>query len=140
MISPKGEALIKSFEGLHLEAYTCKAGVPTIGWGSTKGVTLGLKITLEEAQERFISDCNRAERALNGLELNQNQRDALISLIFNIGSGAFERSTLRMKLKRGDYEGASKEFTKWVYVNGVRLKGLEKRRLQEQELFLLPTD
>ena len=135
MIGQAGEKLIKAFEGLHLKAYLCPAKVWTIGWGSTKGVTPSMVITEAEAQERFIADCIKAERNLVGVTLNQNQRDALISFVFNLGSGAFERSTLKMKLKRGDYNAASKEFPKWCYAKGVKLKGLTLRREAERQLF-----
>ena len=75
---------------------------------------------------------------------NQNQFDAIVSFTYNFGVGAFERSTLRKKLNKGDILGASQEFERWVFVTegGVKKKllGLVKRRKEEQDLFLKEVD
>lgn len=135
--------IIKAAEGLRLYPYLCAAGVWTIGYGSTRGVTKDSpSITVEEALVRLKMDVqNEAERPLKNLvrvNLNQNQYDALVSLVFNIGQGNFEASTLRQKLNRGDYEGAANEFWKWRRGGGRILPGLVKRREVEEKLFRLP--
>ena len=150
-VSQRGIDLIKRYEGFISHAYLCPAGVISIGWGHTgPDVTKDMVITEKEAEQLLKQDLKVFESKLNySLEndhivLNQNQFDACISFIFNLGFSAFIFSTLYKKLKAGDYTGASDEFLKWVYitktVNGerikIRLKGLETRRKAERELFL----
>ena len=80
-----------------------------------------------------------AEGAINKLvksELTENMFSAIASLVYNIGTGNFQRSTLKMKLNRGEYENAADEFGKWRKAGGRILKGLVRRRAQERELFL----
>src|SRR5690554_6416363 len=112
-VSKRGLALIQQFEGLRLKAYRDSAGVPTIGYGSTRGVRMGDEITEAQAIELLAADVDRhadgVRRAVN-VRLNQNQFDSLVSLVFNIGIGAFQRSTLLKKLNDSDYEGAQAEF------------------------------
>ena len=140
-----GEEIIKHFEGLRLKAYLCPAGIPTIGWGHTKGVKLGATCTPEQAQEWFLEDYNLARRVvLRHVEtkLSENQIQALTSWVFNLGEGNFTVSTLLKKLNTGDIEGASKEILKWNKgrVNGVLqvLPGLDRRRIMERQLFDTP--
>ena len=143
--------LIRRFEGIILHAYLCPKGVLTIGVGHTgSDVTKDMVITEKEAEILLKKDLNKfASKITYSLEqdkikVNQNQFDALCSFAFNLGFSAFIFSTLYKKLKQGDYEGASDEFLKWVYitktVNGekikIRLKGLETRRNAERDLFL----
>jgi lysozyme len=138
-----GQNLIKEFEELRLVAYLCPAKVWTIGWGSTRGVKPGMVITLAQAQKRFESDCFDAETAVSRnvlVPLNQNQYDALVSFVFNIGADKFRLSTLRRKLNAGDYAGAAKEFPKWKYANGKPSNGLIRRRKMERELFETPAE
>lgn len=134
------ERLIKKWEGLKLEAYLPTPNdVWTIGWGHTKGVRPGMKITRSKAQELFRKDIEWAENAVNRLVkvgLTQNQFDALVSLTFNIGETAFARSTLLRKLNTGDYQGAAEEFPRWVKQKGKTLRGLVRRRAEEMEVFL----
>ena len=135
------EELIKQFEGLELEAYYCSAGVKTIGWGHVIKASDNIKdgITLERAKQLLEQDLLEADSCLyrnaRGVELNHNQRAALISFIFNLGSGSFQSSSLRQKLLRSEYGLAANEFKRWVYAKGIKLRGLEKRRIAEQELF-----
>jgi lysozyme len=145
-ISKEGLDLIKKFEGLRLKAYKCPAGVWTIGYGSTVGVVGGQEITEEEAEKLLLDDVFSAWRAVMELvtvPLSQEQFDALVSFVFNVGIGNFSKSTLLKKLNAGDYLGAAKEFLKWdkATVNGVKkpLAGLTKRRIMEKELFLRGT-
>lgn len=136
--SLNGLKIIKDFEGLRLKAYKCSAGVWTIGYGHTSGVKEGDVITKEQAEKYLKKDVISFENTVNGVvkvKLNQNQFDALVSLVFNIGSGAFKKSTLLKKLNAGDYDGASEQFLVWVKAGGQTLKGLVNRREQERALF-----
>lgn len=136
----KNEELIKEWEQLRLEAYLPTPNdVWTIGWGHTSTTKKGMVITKEEAQDLFEKDTAWAVRAVNrevNVGLSQNQFDALVSFVFNVGEGAFKKSTLLRKLNSGDYEGAANEFPKWNKQKGKVLKGLVRRRAHEQELFL----
>lgn len=130
--------LIRAFEGLELKAYKCPAGVLTIGYGHTKTVTAGMVITEEEAEALLREDLLWVEETINNkvtVPLTQSQYDALASFIYNVGSGAFTKSTLLRKLNTGDYVGASAEFKRWNKADGRVLKGLVRRRKAEQELF-----
>lgn len=137
--SPEGKNLIKSFEGLRLEAYRCQAGVPTIGWGHTKGVKMGQHITLAVAEDLLVEDIAPIERLLNALGINfrQCQFDALVSWIFNIGEGDFKSSTLlkRIKADAGDEE-ITDQVVKWIYAAKKQSPGLMNRRVMEANLFL----
>jgi len=133
--------IIKACEGLRLDAYLCPANVWTIGYGHTRTAKSGLHIDESEAENLLRIDLAQTELFVSRyvhLELNQNQFDALCSLVFNIGSGNFKASTLRMKLNRGDIEGAAAEFPKWRKAGGRVLPGLVKRRALEQALFRFP--
>lgn len=145
-ISENGLKLIKKFEGLSLKPYLCSAGIPTIGFGNTfyenmKKVTLQDKTITEERADslfnflvttNFVNVVNR----LVIVDINQNQFDALVSFVYNLGSGNFEKSTLLKKVNQEDFIGASLEFEKWNKAGGKVLNGLTKRRLAEKELFL----
>ena len=136
--SPKGIALIKEFEGLRLKAYLCPGGVWTIGYGHTAGVKPGMVISEAQAEEYLKADLISFERYLNGLglALNQNQFDALISLIYNIGIGNFQKSTLLRKARiNANDNSIMDEFLRWVYSKGGVLPGLQRRRLREMKLY-----
>ena len=136
--SPKGIALIKEFEGLRLKAYLCPGGVWTIGYGHTAGVKPGMVISEAQAEEYLKADLISFERFLNGLglALNQNQFDALISLIYNIGIGNFQKSTLLRKARiNANDNSIMDEFLRWVYSKGRVLPGLQRRRLREMKLY-----
>lgn len=139
-ISEKGISLIKNFEGCRLEGYKCPAGVPTIGYGHTGSeVHVGMKITQSEADRLLKNDlivhCNNVSKLVN-VPLNQNQFDALVSLEYNIGYGAFLKSTLLKLLNQKKYNEAAEQFLRWKYAGGKVLAGLERRRKAEKELFL----
>jgi len=144
-ISNKGLELIKEFEGFRSEPYLCSAGVPTIGYGSTfypDGRKVSLKdkpISKEEATQLLEHTVNSFANGLKGkleISLEQNQFDALVCLAYNIGLGAFSKSTLLKRVNSKDFINASNEFLKWDIANGKKLLGLRKRREREQELFL----
>ena len=135
--SPKGIALIKEFEVLRLKAYKCPGGVWTIGYGHTAGVKPGMVITEAQAEEYLKADLIAFERYLNGLglALNQNQFDALLSFIFNVGTGNFSNSTLLRKVRANPLDNSiMDEFLRWVYSKGRVLPGLQRRRLAEMKL------
>ena len=136
--SDKGIELIKSHEGRVLTAYKCPAGVWTIGYGHTADVSPGMVIDETRAEELLRSDLKTAETAVSrqNLNINQNQFDALVSFVFNVGPGNFERSTLmrKAKLNENDHTIAG-EFAKWKYGGGRVLPGLVKRRKDEAELY-----
>ena len=131
--------MIKGFEGLRLEAYLCSAGVPTIGYGHTKGVQLGDKITEEEAEKFLKDDLHDAELTVLREVIWRpapHQFDALVSFIFNVGINAFKRSTMLKKLNASDIVGAANEFNRWNKVKGKVSNGLRKRRDKERLVFL----
>ena len=130
--------LIKQFEGLRLEAYLCPAGIWTIGYGHTSGVSPNSFITIQEADEYLHRDVATIEMQLNKLNLilRQCQWDAIISFVFNVGIGNFESSTLLAKIRINPEDNSIiDEFLRWVYANGKVMKGLQKRRLAEMKLY-----
>lgn len=140
-----GLELIKHFEGLRLESYLCPAGKLTIGYGHTgNDVKPNMKITEIQADKLLADDFLEAESDVAKLvkvPLNENQLDALASFVFNLGSSNLWASTLLKKLNAGDYEGAAREFDRWVYTKNPKtgkpevLNGLVKRRAAERQLF-----
>ena len=135
----KAKRIIKEFEGLRLNSYKCPAGVWTIGYGHTKGIKPNMTITESDAERLLDIDIVEVARTIRKhvtVYLNDNQAQALVSFIFNIGQGNFANSTLLRKLNAKDYKGASLEFQKWVYSKGKKLPGLVRRRKAEMELFL----
>lgn len=144
-LSKKGLDLICSFEGYltkqkdgSCKAYKCPAGVWTIGWGCTEGVTPNTHWTRAEADERFHAELAKFEKAVDRLvkvPLNQNQYDALVSFSYNCGEGALSKSTLLKKLNKSDYAGACKQFASWDKGGGRVLRGLTRRRAAEAALF-----
>lgn len=136
--SEKGRNLIKEFEGLKLSAYRCPAGVPTIGWGHTAGVRMGMTITEAQAEKYLTEDIRPLEKYINqlGINLRQGQFDALVSWLFNLGTGNFSKSTLRKKILAGaDDEEIADEFRKWVKSGKRVLSGLVRRRDAEVKLW-----
>ena len=130
--------LIKSFEQLRLNSYLCPAGKWTIGYGHTEGVNRGMLITEKTADAFLKQDIQKAEAEVNRIEadLTQEQFDALVSFVFNVGTQAFRYSTLRKLIERnpGDPKIAD-EFRRWVYTGNTMLPGLVKRREQEIKLY-----
>ncbi|EKT4454453.1 MULTISPECIES: lysozyme [Pseudomonas] len=137
--SQRGLSLIKSFEGLRLQAYQDSVGVWTIGYGTTRGVQAGMKISKEQAERMLLNDVQRFEPEVERLitaPLNQNQWDALISFTYNLGAANLESSTLRRLINAGDYKSAAEQFSRWNKAGGQVLAGLTRRRAAERELFL----
>ena len=141
-INAAGLELIKSFEGLRLQAYRDSVGIWTIGYGSTSNVKAGDTITEAQASARLIADLATAEGAVEKfitVPLNDNQFAALVSLTFNIGAEAFRRSTLRKKLNAGDYAAVPGQLALWVKGAGKTLPGLVRRRKAEADLWNTPS-
>lgn len=141
--------LIKSFEGLRLNAYPDPAtgGEPwTIGYGHTSAAGLpkvmkGLKISAEEAEAILALDLGKfADQVFHRvtLPLNPNQFGAVVSLAYNIGLGNFGKSTLLKRVNAGEFELAAKEFARWNKANKKVMDGLTRRRAAEAKLFLTP--
>jgi len=134
----KGLDLIKFFEGLELEAYRCAAGVWTIGYGHTKGVERGMKIDESTANQMLSEELAEYENYVNTLvtvELNQDQFDAMVSWVYNLGGGNLQASTLLKVLNAGDYDGVPAQMMRWNKAGGKVLEGLTKRRQAEADLF-----
>ena len=134
----EGLLLIKKFEGCKLTAYKCPAGKWTIGWGHTGNVNEGDKITLAQAETLLRMDLVSREKWLTllNLRLNDNQFAALISLIYNIGQGNFLKSAVYKLVSINPNDPAiNKAFLRHVYAAGKKLPGLERRRLDEIELY-----
>ena len=144
-INERGIEIIKSFEGFSSEPYLCPAKVWIIGQGSTTGSDGGPvdpdmePVTEADADDLLGRDLENSERWVSRLikkPISENQFSALVSFTFNVGCGALQRSTLRMKLNRGEYLGAADEFPKWRRAGGRILAGLVRRRAAERALFL----
>lgn len=139
-ISNKGIDLIKSFEKFSAKAYKALKTEKyyTIGYGHYgRDVAPSDTITLAEAENLLKYDIQTFEVPINELniELEQHQYDALVSLVYNIGSDAFRKSTLRKKLLAKDFESAPMEFSKWVYSSGNYIQALHDRRMVEKQIF-----
>lgn len=139
-ISQEGIDLIKKYEGCRLTAYKCPAGVWTIGYGHTRGVSKGMTITREIAERLLKEDLAPFEKAVEGIgvHLRRHEFDALVCLCYNIGEGNFNSSTLRRKViekARKDAE-IQAEFRKWNKAGGKVLQGLVNRREEEARLWL----
>lgn len=137
--SQAGIDLIKKFEGCSLVAYRDSAGILTIGYGSTSNVVAGESISQQEADIRLERDLGWAQACVDrkvGPNLTQNQFDALVSLVFNLGCPAFSGSRLLRLLNAGEIFAAAQEFPKWDHAGGQVLAGLTARRVAERQLFL----
>lgn len=137
--SERGLDLTRSFEGCRFGAYLDGGGVPTIGYGHTKNVRMGDECDMAQAVYWLRCDVQEAVDAVNAnvtVPLSQNQFDACVDLVFNIGGSAFSKSTLLRLLNAGDYAGAAKQFERWNKDNGKVVAGLTRRRIAEKELFL----
>jgi lysozyme len=143
--SAAGRKAITQREGNVLTAYKDSVGIWTIGVGHTSAagapkVVQGLKITAAESDAILSRDLGTFEWAVNDavtIPLNQNEFDALVSLAFNIGAGAFAKSTLVKRLNAGNRKAAADQFLVWNKAGGRVLKGLVTRREAERKQFLL---
>lgn len=142
-ISQEGLSLIKQWEGLRLHAYLDKACVWTIGYGHTSKagpptVKKGMSISQERAEEILCEDLKQFEKAVAKavkVSLTDEQFAALVSFCYNVGTNAFNNSTLLRKLNQGDYASVPFELQKWNKAGGKVLKGLANRRAAEAGLW-----
>ncbi len=136
--SQKGIDFIKRHEALRLNAYLDAVGVWTIGYGHTKTAKKGMAITEAEAEKLLVNDLKTAEEEINShnLPLKQHQFDALVSFVFNVGTGAFRTSTLLKRIKEDvNHPDIPNQFNRWVYGGGKVLPGLVRRRNEEAKLY-----
>jgi lysozyme len=140
--STRGISLLIEFEGFRGEAYIPVPGdVPTIGFGFTKGVRMGDKMTLAQAKERLKRELVEYENAVLAAcvhQPNQNQFDALVSFAFNVGVGGLRKSSVLKAHNRRDYQAAARAFGLWNKSGGVVYAGLTRRRAAESALYLEP--
>lgn len=144
-LSPKGAELIAEFEGFRSAPYRDAVGVWTIGFGSTKGVGPNTPpISRAQALARMMREIDETYgAAVNALRLplNQNQFDALVSFVYNVGPGGVASSTtVGKRLRARDWRGAADALLAWDKAGGRRLAGLTRRRQAERELFLTRED
>lgn len=133
--------LIKQFEGCRLEAYKDIVGIPTIGWGETMNVQMGMKWTQQQADDALKA---RAQHFLTGVLLacprlaacTSNQQAACTSLAYNIGLSAFANSTVCKRLAAGDRAGAADAILMWNKAGGKVVAGLDNRRKEERRIFM----
>ena len=138
-VSAASLVAIATYEGYRGDAYKDSVGVPTIGYGETAGVKIGDKTTPERALVQLLASTEKHADAIRQcikVPLYQHEFDAYVSLSYQIGAGAFWRSTLIKKLNNGDYTGASNQPDKCVYAGGKKLPGIVKRRQKEKEMCL----
>jgi len=146
-LNKAGADLIKSFEGLKLEAYKCSANKETIGYGNTfyedgSPVKMGDKITKDRAESLFelIAD-SFAVKVKNCIQkdINENQFAALVSFAYNVGIGNLKSSTLLKKVNANPNDATIRtEFFKWNKAGGKVLAGLTRRREAEANLYFKP--
>ncbi len=140
-----GIDLITYFEGFESRPYLCQAGVPTIGYGTTRypdgrKVTLSdPEITRAQGQLYLVHDISISERAVDAMttdSVSQNQFNALVSFAYNLGAPTLKGSTLLKKANTNPNDPTIKlEFAKWVYADGKKSKGLIARRAKEAEMY-----
>ena len=136
--SKTGLQLTESFEGCKLTAYPDSKGVPTIGYGHTAGVYLGMTCTLDQAEQWLAKDIEWAESVVNKyvtVSLTQGEYDALVDFVFNIGSSNFQHSSMLELINRGNYAAAVLVFEVWDKCGGKVVAGLLRRRLAEEKEF-----
>jgi len=147
-ISPEGLVAIQQREGLRLSAYQDQAGVWTIGYGHTSGVTEGMKIGTQQADDYLKEDIRWAETTISAnvrMPLDEDEFATLVSWAFNIGTHNVIESTLVRKLNTGDYGSVPSELMRWIkvrYPETGQLEdnpGLINRRTSEVEQWLQGT-
>lgn len=137
--------LIEPFEGIRLRAYQDPAGIWTVGIGATgPGIGPGTVWTERQVRERFRTDLEeryaQMVRILGDAQTTDSQGAAMLSLLFNIGSGNFRKSSVLKEHKAKQYERAGKAFLLWNKAGGMVLAGLVRRRKAERELYLSDED
>lgn len=144
-LSDRGLEMLKGLEGVIYKIYSDPAHLPTGGVGhlldrkERERWKIGDKVSEDQVKEWLRKDVEKASEAVNDwvvVELSQWEFDALVSFVFNVGVGAFKRSTLLKKINKGAKMRALEEFQKWSLAGGKKLPGLVNRRNKERDLFL----
>ncbi len=139
--------LVKKWEGFRAKTYRCSAGVLTIGYGTTASAGVGIDpkpgmtITKAEAEyylEKGLSKFAKSIRPAITAEINENEFGAFVSLAYNIGPGAFKRSSALRHFNAGNKVKAAANIALWNKAGGKVLRGLVRRRKEEQDLFRTP--
>lgn len=132
--------IVKEFEGCKLHAYLDSVGVPTIGYGYTHGVHMGMVWTQAQADQALVTVINTCAQQIKGVVkplLSDNQYSALVSFVYNVGFGAFYHSHMLAAINQGAGKDAvGREFLKWDHAGGHVLPGLTRRRKAEEALYL----
>jgi lysozyme len=143
IVGAAGVGTIQRAEGKRYKTYLDAVGIPTVCYGHTDdNLRMGMSFSQQECDLLLVADMARANEQINhctSAPLTGNQRDALISFVFNVGGGAYCKSTLHSLVNQKRHTAASKEFGKWVYASGgrkpIKLAGLVARRKDEAKLF-----
>lgn len=141
--SEAGLRLLADFEGCRLSPYQCSANVWTSGIGHTAGVVPGKVISERQAAVNLVADVYRVERSIGRcmpVTMPQPVYDAVVSFAFNVGVTAACGSTLAGFIKQLHWRSACEQLSRWVYVNGVKNRGLERRRASEMAYCLTGVD
>ena len=136
--SEAGKEFIKDFEGCKLEAYQCSGGVWTIGYGHTRHVQEGDKITNKEADAFLVKDIEMVEHHVDRLvnvHLLRNEWDSIVSWCFNLGCGNLRSSTLLVQINEGNLDKVAEQIVRWDKAGGKVVAGLTRRRKAEADLF-----
>jgi lysozyme len=135
-----GAIFIGGWEGLQLVAYRDPIGIPTVCYGETRGVKMGDRYTKEQCSDMLLREvlqfASEVERCVPWEELPDTRKIAAVSLAYNIGSGAFCKSTVARELRFGNVREACDAFMRWTRAGGVEWRGLVRRREAERELCL----
>lgn len=139
-ITAGGAAGVATHEGYRNYVYRDPVGIPTVCYGHTgRHLQPGKRYTAEECMNILKEDLKVAENAVNGMvkvPISQQEFDAYVSFVYNVGAGNFQSSTLLRKLNAGDRVGACNELLRWVFARGQRLPGLVNRRQDENKVCL----
>jgi lysozyme len=140
-LKPSGacRALIRQFEGCRLEAYRDSKGIPTIGIGHTRGVRMGDRCSIQQADVWLTQDLADAVDGVQTLvkaPITQSMFDALVSFTFNLGTTRLAESTLLILLNKRNYKAAAEQFKRWTFAGADVLPGLVTRRAAEAKLFM----
>ena len=133
---------LMEMEGCRLSAYRDEGGVPTIGYGHTRGVRMGDRINPQQARHWLLQDATEVMRQVRRLHVarTEAQLEALTSFAFNVGIGRLQQSSLLRAIRQGASKAAiQRQFKRWVYAGGRKQKGLEVRRQWEAERFFAPS-
>ena len=134
-----GAGTVSYYEGVSNEAYLDPVGIWTICYGETKGVTKGDYKTDEECLDSLAEELTEHHKKMVmyiKTPISEKEEAAYLSFTYNVGVGAFSKSTLLKKLNSGDRVGACNQLLRWDKAGGKELKGLTLRRQSENKLCL----